>query len=873
MSESSNLFPHTRLKFLKEGTAVSGRSPRPSLRSAGNSSSRDGHGSSLKSSLSDITSSWQTNRETRKKEELPDLPNSLSLVLQVDPKSFDADALKSFGIEVILELEDGYILGASVGTDLTLLQQKITQFIAEEHGGGRIGEIWQILEGRFGKLKYILSPDLLTNWDAIDDERLYTVDVSIACVGINPKFSEFPKEREGRDPAKSAILAAKWLDKRDQTLQEWDDLLDERETDFRKFVSDCGGNIPQGTMYDDRAHLLPDSFSCRIEISGKGLKDIALNYPYVFDISEPEQFANLDAQSDDLPDTPPSFVLEPPAADAPKICIIDSGLQENHPLLKVAIDTVNSRSWVPSQGNLTADQVQDGGHGTRVAGAFLYPQGIPMTPKQKAIGWIQNARILDNKCQLSEKLRVPETLTDIVTFYHRQTGTRLFNHSIAGLSPCRTTYMSEWAATIDYLSWQNDILFIVAAGNIKVNRVIGLSRSRRTLKEYSQTGLTYPDYLLQASARIANPAQSFQALTVGSIAHTTYNKEFKRSVAEANHPSAFSCTGYGIWDSIKPDVVEYGGDFAIDSDTEPNFSTPAEICPELVRTTTDGAPAVASDSIGTSFAAPKVAHIAAVLEATFPEASCLLYRALIVQSARLPEWTNDPKVNLSDAIRMMGYGLPNLSRAIGNTNDRITLITQEEKFIQARQAHIYQVGIPPELQSPAENFDIRVEITLSYKAEPRRTRRNKRKYLSTWLHWECSKKRESSDTFLARLLAKADPSDDAESDKLFSWTLGQHKHYGTQVKDTSRSVGTIQKDWAIIESFILRDTFCIAVVAHQGWNNDPTAQVPYALAVSFEVIGAKIPIYETFIEAQVNLIEPQIVKPQVKVQVQQSVMV
>jgi Subtilase family len=866
MSDLVRAFPHTRLKFLKEGTAVSGTSPRPSPRSTGNSGSRDGHGGGLKSSLSDITSSWQANRETRKAEELPDLPNALSLVLQVDPQSFDADALKSFGIEVILELEDGYILGASIDTDLTQLQQKITQFIAEEYGGGRVGEIWQILEGRFGKLKYILSPDLLTNWDEIDDERLYTVDVSIACVGINPKFPGFPQEREGRDPAKSAILAAKWLDKRDQTLQEWDDLLDERETDFRKFVSDCGGIIPQSTMCDDRSHLnlLPDSFSCRVEISGKGLKDIALNYPYVFEISEPEQLINLDTESDSLPKSPPGFILQPPAADAPKICIIDSGIQESHPLLKAAVDHENSRSWVPGQSSVTADEVQGGGHGTRVAGALLYPQGIPQSASEKAICWLQNARVLDRDRQLSDKLHVPDVLTDIIDIYHKNTGTRIFNHSITGSSPCRITYMSAWAATIDYLSWQNDVLFIVAAGNIPVKRLDGLSLARKTLDEHSEAGRAYPDYLLQASARIANPAQSFQALTVGSIAHTTYNKEFKRSVAEANHPSAFSCTGYGIWDSIKPDVVEYGGDFAIDSDTEPNFSTPAAICPELVRTTEGGSPAVASDSIGTSFAAPKVAHIAAALEATFPQASCLLYRALIVQSARLPEWTDDPAVNLSDAIRMMGYGLPNLARAIGNTDDRITLITQEEKFIHARQAHIYQVGIPPELQSPAENFDIRVEITLSYKAEPRRTRRSKRKYLSTWLHWECSHKRESPDALLARVLKDHDTSDDeAENDGLFSWTLGQRKNHGNQVKDTSRSVGTIQKDWTTIKSFNLREKFCIAVVAHQGWNNDPTAQVPYALTVSFE---AKIPIYGPFVEAQVDLIEPPI-----NVQVQQSV--
>ena len=43
------------------------------------------------------------------------------------------------------------------------------------------------------------------------------------------------------------------------------------------------------------------------------------------------------------------------------------------------------------------------------------------------------------------------------------------------------------------------------------------------------------------------------------------------------------------------------------------------------------------DEIGTSFAAPKVAHIASRLQRVLPDESCLLYRVLIVQSARWPE--------------------------------------------------------------------------------------------------------------------------------------------------------------------------------------------------------------------------------------------
>jgi hypothetical protein len=72
----------------------------------------------------------------------------------------------------------------------------------------------------------------------------------------------------------------------------------------------------------------------------------------------------------------------------------------------------------------------------------------------------------------------------------------------------------------------------------------------------------------------------------------------------------------------------------------------------------------------------------------------------------------------------MGYGIPNLDRAIGGSSHRITLTSQGNRKIAARQAHVYEVSLPTELRSPGEDQDIRIEVTLSYKAQPRRTRRN-----------------------------------------------------------------------------------------------------------------------------------------------------
>ncbi len=192
-----------------------------------------------------------------------------------------------------------------------------------------------------------------------------------------------------------------------------------------------------------------------------------------------------------------------------------------------------------------------------------------------------------------------------MAIYYRQTRTRIYNHSIAGISPCRTQSMTPWAAAIDKLSWENDVLFIVAAGNIEALRNFV---ARPSIATHIQARRNYPEYLLKPSARVANPAQSFQALTVGSVAHNTYSNPPLKSIAEENHPSSFSCSGPGIWDTIKPEVVEYGGDYVIDSQNSPNFTTPESVCPELIRSIRDGGKVVSADAVGTSFATPKVTH-------------------------------------------------------------------------------------------------------------------------------------------------------------------------------------------------------------------------------------------------------------------------
>jgi subtilisin family serine protease len=884
MSEQLNQFSHLPLRLTNEGTAAAptGGGRKTSATTLANRGNAGGHGSKLKSSISTIVSNWETEREKRKQEGKPDIPNAISFILQVDPNLFDADALKSFGIEVVADLEEGYIIGASADIGLSELRKKIQQFIDSQHGGGKVPEIWEILEGT-KRPEYILSPELQAQWHQISDHQEYIVDVGISCINIQEQYSRCPKRERFKSDANFQKSIDQWLGKHNLTPEEWDDLYSAREDQLEKFIRDplYRGEILRSVPGDDVGiSRLPDSFSCRIRILGKGLKDLVLNFPYIFDVSEADEFIAPSVTPNSSESDREQFELEAPQPNAPKVCIIDSGIQEFHPNVKAAIDSTLSNSWVPRETNTTVDYVQDGGHGTRVAGAVLYPRGIPKTGRQQAVCWLQNARILDARNKLPKLLFPPDVLEEIVEIYYRQSRTRIYNHSIGGISPCRTQSMTPWAAAIDKLSWENDVLFIVAAGNIeaRANYV-----TRPSILAHIQAGRYYPEYLLQPSARVANPAQSFQALTVGSIAHHTYSSPPLSSIAKKDYPSSFSCSGPGIWDTIKPEVVEYGGDYVIDSLTSPNFTTPESVCPELIRSTRYGGKAVSADAVGTSFAAPKVTHIAASLEAAFPQESTLLYRALIVQSARLPAWTNDSNANLYHAIRTMGYGLPDINRALGNSPNRVTLTTRGIERIKARQAKVYQVKVPENFLPQGEGFDILIEITLSYVAEPRRTRRNRRKYLSTWLDWTCSKRGEDPDCFLDRVLKDYDvPEETEEDDGLFQWTLGKRQLAKGQtrpngidgiVKELSRNTGTVQKDWATVKSYELREGFCIAVVGHTGWNQDINADVPFALAVSFETVNSDINLYASFVEAEIKAeAEAQAkLRAQQEIQLQQSI--
>lgn len=825
----------------------------PDPATATNRTNRAGHSHGLRTHATTVVTNWQNRQAQRLVDGLPTIEAGIPLLFKIDP-SLDLDGLRHFlQFEIVSEQEDGFVIVASEDIALASFQQKLNEFIANITGSANVAKIHELRDDptQEERLRRILSDILLAKWPVLADDQLYICDVSISCAGT----WQVPKKpkRGRRTDEKWARKEEEWSHARTEAYDQWDQLKEVRLTAVREIIAHYHGEILLNV--DDAAvdaPTLPDSFTLRLKLPGRGLKDLVLNYPYIFEVAEPDDIELPQQIAREIREVRARLEIQPPNPTAPAVCVIDSGIQEEHFLLEPGIDKESSHCFLPNASATdVADYVRHGGHGTRVAGAVLHGETVPTEGRVPLEVWVQNARILDANCDLPRELFPPVALREVVRRYHEgRRHTRIFNHSINADAPCCTRHMSAWAAEIDRLSSEYDILVIQSTGNLKSSR----ATPKPGIAELIAGGRPYPDYLGEPSCRIANPAQSFQALTVGSVAYGVFEAGGWRSLAaRPGEPSAFSRAG-GIWDSIKPEVVEKGGDCLRTPGNPPTVGTPdaaRECYPELVRSTRDGGPAFDRDDVGTSYAAPKVARIAAKLQALLPDEPCLLYRGLIVQSARWPDWAAALTPEQQAALlRCIGYGIPDMDRATTNTPHRTTFITHRDREIGAGDCHVYQVPIPEQLRRPGDDYDIRVEVTLSYAAEPRRTRRTPRGYLSVWLDWLSNRRGESLDAFLTRALKGDD--DTIQEGTSFGWMIEARGQWG-RIPDIRRNIGTVQKDWALVKSNALPHDLCIAVRGHRGWSRDPEAAARYTLAVTFEIVGQEIPIYEPLRTAVLEL--------------------
>ena len=849
-------FPHLEIVYWGVNPARYERNFDEDEQGKENKLNRVSHSATLVGDLLQLENDYRKRVAKRKSEHLPAIESGIPFAIEVT-SGFDIDDLVStFKLELVADEDvfEGskrhrYVLVATEAILQSELEKKIRDFAGGIRGSGAVAGLVEIISdvGDPRRIELILSESLRTRWPFPPSED-FTLDVSFQTRGIVANLPDKPRKKPSQSKEAHDQLLKDWLAVgRAHLIEQWDEFSMRLEAEVHNIVAAYDGNmadqVENGEIKLQGARAkFPDSISMRIHMRGEGFTDLIRNHPRIFEVVEPdvtESVETRDGGLDEDPTPPPPPEIESPPPDAPLVCIIDSGIQEEHPLLREAIAEDKSICLLPGyDADDTADEFP-GGHGTRVAGAVLYPKAIPLTGTLQARCWIGNARVLDPDLVLPESVYPPALLEQVFSHFP---GCKIFVHSINASFAARKSRMPAWAAKIDELSYRGDVLFIVSAGNLLPRQSV----PGKGFIEHLADGSTHPDYLLSASARVANPAHSLQALVVGSLAHSDFQDQSLASISRPDHPSCFSRSGFGIWNTIKPDVVELGGDACTQRHPPPvTASLPVDVCPHLVRSTNHGGPETGRDAVGTSYAAPKVAALAAELQTLLSNQSPLLYRALIVNSARWPRWAEQEqdRDERTKIFKWLGYGQPDWPRASHNDVSRVTLTTENYLTLRAGEAVVLAVPIPDELRTPGAVRRLRIDVTLSAASEPRRARASLNGYQAVWLDWVSSNLREPLAQFTARMWTTAHMPDDRVGTEPIDWMLSDRGNAGGAA-DVRRK-GTLQKDWATVSGFDLPDSFALAVRGHRGWNaGDADATAKFALAVSIEAYNPEVEIYE-----------------------------
>ena len=519
-----------------------------------------------------------------------------------------------------------------------------------------------------------------------------------------------------------------------------------------------------------------------------------------------------------------------PPDGAPGIAILDSGIAAGHPVLAPAVG--DAQSFLPGAG--AAD---DHGHGTLVSGVALYGDVADclrdrrFTPELRLF----SGRVLDHRNQGDPPL-IENQVERAVRYFVGEYGCRVFNLSYGDLNkPYRGRHVAGLAVTLDALSRELGVLFVVPTGNYD-----GGDDGPRDWRA------EYPGYLTRESAALLDPAPALNALTVGSLAR--YERDVRwpddpgyRPVARTEQPSPFTRCGPSVNGAVKPDLVDYGGNAVVEVRAG-QLITGRHGVGEVSTSRDFAAGRPFAEDTGTSFAAPRVANAAARVFATLPDASVDLCRALLVAHARTPPACADLFSDDADALRnVTGYGLVDRSALYRSLDGCVTLWAEER--IENRRHHFYGIPIPDEFWAPGRRSR-ELTVALAFRPPVRTTRID---YRAVSINFKLVQ---------AESLEEVARSFDAAIGKDVAPSIGE-RGLRRRFSERDRSRGTVQAStWTFPQpspAMRARPRFVVATRNDPAWGETlSSGREPYALVVVLADRQAQEPRLHARIEARLR---------------------
>jgi len=501
--------------------------------------------------------------------------------------------------------------------------------------------------------------------------------------------------------------------------------------------------------------------------------------------------------------------IERHEGDLPAVCILDTGVNNGHPLLRDSLSDEDRLTCDPAW-----DTTDHRGHGTEMAGLSLLGdlteqlahQGlVPVEHCLESVKILPPPAFPPNDHELYGSLTL-EAMSRIEVQEPRRR--RVFCMAVTTPDYRDRGKPSSWSAALDMaccgMEAEQPRLVVVAAGNV----------------DRSAWG-NYP-YRNDVD-QVHDPGQAWNVLTIGALTEKVqFDTASFPGWAPIARPGGLcpSSTTSVAWASPwpnKPDIVLEGGNCI----REPGTGLVDTDDPLLLLTTYWRPSDRLFTTMGdTSAATAQAARMAAVLLGRYPDLWPETIRGLLVHSADwTPEMLNSSGGQVRTLLRRYGYGRPDLERACWSASNSLTLLAEDHLTpfgrrggtVRTKDMNLHELPWPREelLALGAEQVELRV--TLSYFVEPNPARRGwkyRHRYQSHALRFAVKAPAEDLDDFRARVTRDAQNEErEVTTPPDPGWTIGPRQ----------RNQGSLHSDRWNGTAADLAERYHLAVYPVGGW--------------------------------------------------------